>query len=103
MTKLYDTSLTSHLVIGQPEIIYHESRMPYTMDGSWASLREDDGTMTFFETALGKLPYYFRHSGTPDDPLQKELTPFVWDYNGYNHSHLRDAGSTTSTNIRTEL
>lgn len=73
------------LVIGKPEVIYTDARMPYTMDGSWASLRGDDGKVVFFETAMAKKPYYFRHTGTPDDPLKKELAPFSWNYNGYNH------------------
>ena len=80
------TDPLSRLVIGKPEIIYTDAQMPYTMDGSWASLRADNGQMVFFETAMAKKPYYFRHTGTPDDPLKKELTPFVWDYNGYNQS-----------------
>ncbi|MEI6492618.1 MAG: hypothetical protein WCO94_08725 [Verrucomicrobiota bacterium] len=76
----------SRLVIGSPRVIYADAQMPYTMDGSWASLREADGSITIFETAMAKKPYYFRHSGTPDNPLKKELAPFAWDYNGYNHT-----------------
>jgi len=76
----------NRLVIGSPRIIYTDAQMPYTMDGSWATLREANGSMTFFETAMAKKPYYFRHSGTPDHPLKRELAPFAWDYNGYNHT-----------------
>ena len=75
----------SRLQIGQPEIIYTDSQMPYTMDASWASLRENDGSMTVFETAMALNPYYFRNSGTPGDPLQTALAPYSLDYNGYNH------------------
>jgi hypothetical protein len=76
----------SRLVIGKPQIVYTDAQMPYTMDGSWATVRETNGSMTFFETAMGKKPYYFRHSGTSDHPLKQELAPFSWDYNGYNHT-----------------
>jgi len=76
----------SRLEIGQPEVIYTDAQMPYTMDASWASLRENNGSMTVFETAMGLNPYYFRHSGTPDAPLQTALAPYSFDYNGYNQT-----------------
>jgi hypothetical protein len=57
------------------------------MDASWATLKNEDGTVTFFETAMGKKPYYFRHKGTPDNPLKTQIEPFTWDYNGYNKIH----------------
>lgn len=74
----------SRLNIGQPEVIYTDAQMPYTMDASWAPIKENDGSMTLFETAMGLIPYYFRHSGVPDNPLQLALAPYVFDYNGYN-------------------
>lgn len=74
------------MVIGSPEIIYTDDRMPYTMDASWATLRQPDGSTTFFQTAMGLMPYYFRHSGTPDDPLKDALPPYSFDYRGHNHA-----------------
>jgi len=56
------------------------------MDASWATLKNADGSMTFFETAMGKFPYYFRHTGPYSDPLKTQLNKFNWDYNGYNHT-----------------
>ncbi len=81
------SSVMDRLVIGSPEVIYHDDRMPYTMDASWATLREKDGTTTFFQTAMGLKPYFFRHSGTPDDPLKAALPPYSFDYRGHNETH----------------
>lgn len=66
--------------------IYSDPQMPYTMDASWATLKNADGSMTFFETAMGKFPYYFRHTGPYSDPLKTQLNKFNWDYNGYNYT-----------------
>lgn len=74
------------LEIGPAVFLYPDSLMPYTVDGSWSSIRNSDGGMTFFETAMAKRPYYYRHTGTFNDPLKTELAPFVWDYNGYNNN-----------------
>lgn len=81
------SSSMDRLAIGSPEVIYTDNRMPYTMDGSWATLREKDGTTTFFQTAMGLKPYYFRHSGTADDPLKAALPPYSFDYRGHNETH----------------
>jgi hypothetical protein len=70
--------------IGQLTQIYKDSQLPFTMDASWGTLKNADGTITFFETAMGKSPYYYRYTGTFDNPLKTALTPFVIDYNGYN-------------------
>ncbi|MBV5349428.1 hypothetical protein JZU61_07255 [bacterium] len=75
------------ITLGPLNRIYADSQMPYTMDGSWATLKNADGSMTFFETAMGRFPYYYRHTGTFDNPLKTQFDPFVWDYNGYNHEH----------------
>jgi hypothetical protein len=75
---------TPQLVIEKPEIILTEAQMPYTMDGSWAPLRRSDGRMVFFATALAKKPYYFRYSGTMENPWEKEEEPFIWDFSGHN-------------------
>ncbi|MFM2297641.1 MAG: hypothetical protein RL117_1348 [Verrucomicrobiota bacterium] len=76
----------SRLEISAPQTIYTDEQMPYTMDASWATLREKDGSTTFFQTAMGHQPYYFRHSGTADAPLQKALPPYQLDYRGHNHT-----------------
>lgn len=73
-----------NIKIGPLTLVYKDSQMPYTMDASWATLKNPDGTITFFETAMGKSPYYYRHSGPLNNPLQTELPPYVFDYNGYN-------------------
>lgn len=80
------SSVMDRLVIGSPEVIQTDDRMPYTMDASWATLREKDGTTTFFQTAMGLKPYYFRHGGTPDDPLKTPLPPYSFDYRGHNQT-----------------
>ncbi len=74
------------ITLGPLTPIYSDLQMPYTMDCSWATLKNADGSMTFFETAMGKFPYYFRHTGTYSDPLKTQLNKFNWDYNGYNHT-----------------
>jgi len=74
------------ICLGPLTRLYADSEMPYTMDGSWATLKNADGSMTFYETAMAKAPYYFRHAGPPGNPLQKQLAPFKWDYNGFNHA-----------------
>lgn len=74
------------ITLGPLTRIYSDQQMPYTMDCSWATLKNADGSMTFFETAMGKFPYYFRHSGPYSDPLKTQLDKFNWDYNGYNHT-----------------
>ena len=79
-------STMARLEIGSPEVIYTDDRIPYTMDASWATLRQPDGTTTFFHTAMGHKPYYFRHAGTPDNPLQTELPAYSFDYSGHNHT-----------------
>lgn len=79
-------SAMDRMVIGSPEVVYNDDRMPYTMDGSWATLREKDGTTSFFQTAMGLKPYYFRHSGTPEDPLKAALPPYSFDYRGHNET-----------------
>ena len=58
-----ESSVMNRLVTGSPEVIYTDDQMPYTVDASWATLREKDGSTTFFQTAMGLKPYYFRHSG----------------------------------------
>lgn len=75
-----------NIKIGPLTRVYEDSQMPYTMDASWATLKNPDGTITFFETAMGKSPYYYRHTGPLDNPLQTELSPYVFDYNGYNNT-----------------
>ena len=74
------------ITIGPLTRIYSDPQMPYTMDASWATLKNADGSMTFFETAMGKFPYYFRHTGPYSDPLKTQLDKFNWDYNGYNNT-----------------
>jgi len=73
------------ITLGPLKQIYSDLQMPYTMDCSWATLKNADGSMTFYETAMGKFPYYFRHTGPYNDPLKTQLDKFNWDYNGYNH------------------
>ena len=74
------------LVLSPLTLVYNDINLPYTMDASWATLKNGDETVTFFETAMGKSPYYYRHKGTYDKPLQTVLTPFKWDYNGFNNT-----------------
>lgn len=80
------SSVMDRLEIGSPEVIYTDDRMPYTMDASWATLREKDGSTTFFQTAMGLKPYYFRHGGTPDDPLKTPSPSYSFDYRGHNQT-----------------
>lgn len=80
------SSSMDRLVIGSPQVIYQDAQMPYTMDASWATLRDEDGNTTFFQTAMGLKPYYFRHSGIPDAPLNSKLTPYSFDYRGHNET-----------------
>ncbi len=75
----------TRLSVGHPQIVYPHARMPYTMDGSWATLALGGGRVMFFETDMGHKPYYFRYSGIAGDPLQKAEAPFAIDYNGYGH------------------
>ncbi len=84
--RIKASSTMDRMQIGSPEIIYTDDRMPYTMDASWATLRGKDGSTTFFQTAMGLKPYYFRHSGTPDDPLKAALPPYSFDYRGNNQA-----------------
>lgn len=84
-SRIRSTSM-DRLVIGSPEVIYQDAQLPYTMDASWATLREKDGSTTFFQTAMGLKPYYFRHSGTPDNPLKTLLPPYSFDYRGHNET-----------------
>jgi len=78
-------SIYGKISMGKLNLLYSNSVMPYTMDASWATLRNSDSSITFFETAMGTLPYYYRYSGTASDPLNKVLLPFKWDYNGFNN------------------
>lgn len=80
-----DTSKIGNIKLGPLTSVYKDPRMPYTLDCSWATLKNEDGTITFFETAMAKNPYYFRHKGTLNDPLATELEPFKVDHNGYNN------------------
>jgi len=73
------------ITLSPSKLLYYGFKLPYTMDASWATLKNSDGTLTFFETAMGKSPYYFRHKGTFDNPLKTELEPFKWDYNGFDN------------------
>jgi hypothetical protein len=74
------------LSISPIKILYNDSQLPFTMDGSWATLNNRNGTTTFFETDMGKFPFYYRYSGSIDNPLNVPLTPFIIDYNGYNNT-----------------
>jgi len=80
------SSSMDRLVIASPQVIYQDAQMHYTMDASWATLRDEDGNTTFFQTAMGLKPYCFRHSGIPDAPLNSKLTPYSFDYRGHNET-----------------
>lgn len=80
------TATMNRLQISEPQLIYTDEQIPYTMDASWATLRGKDGVTTFFQTAMEHQPYFYRHRGNADAPLQQALEPYQFDYRGTNHT-----------------
>lgn len=72
-----------NIKISAPELIYTDSELSYTVDGSCCTLRRSDGKVDSWTTDLGEKPYYRHFRGTVDNPFEEELAPFTWDYNGY--------------------
>ena len=71
------------ITVGAPALVYPDSEMPYTIDGSFSTLRQPDGSILYWETANGDRPYFYLHRGTAEDPLASLEATFAWDYNGY--------------------
>ena len=54
-------------------------QMPFTMDGSFATLNNGNGTTTFFESGPGSLTSgNLSYIGTVDNPLQTQQSNFTW-------------------------
>ncbi len=75
--------LNKKITVSAPELVYKDSELSYTVDGSCCTLRRDDGKIDFWTTDLGEMPYYRRFRGTAEDPFAEEIRPFEWDYNNY--------------------
>ncbi len=71
------------ITVGAPELVVPDNGMPYTLDGTFATLRQPDGSILYWETANGDRPYFYLHRGTAEDPFASLETTFGWDYNGY--------------------
>lgn len=55
----------------------------FTMDGSLSPIKNPDGSITYFATDLGALPYYRMYKGTETSPFDSFEGEFFWDYNCY--------------------
>ena len=65
------------------ELIYDDPQMPFTFDGTLCTLRQPNGEVRVWETDLGTKPYYFIFQGPAENPLERRIGGFTWDYNGY--------------------
>src|SRR5215471_9595452 len=65
-------SASPSLTIGDAQLLYSDAQMPFTMDGSFATLKRDATTM-----------YIWHHSGPRTQkwfgPLDNPLQTLVWD------------------------
>jgi hypothetical protein len=60
-------SASPSLTVGAVQQLYSDAQMPFTMDGSFATLKRDASTMYFFHS-LG--PQNFKYFGPLNNPLQ---------------------------------
>ncbi len=74
---------TDRIEVGPLEVVYTDDQLSFTVDASCCKLRNEDGSVDFWTTDLGELPYHRHFRGTEEDPFATELEPFEWDYNGY--------------------
>ena len=67
-------SASPSLTVGGAQLLYSDAQLPFTMDGSFATLKRDSTTMYFWHTDFG--------SGTPNSkwfgPLNNPLQTNVW-------------------------
>jgi hypothetical protein len=66
-----------------PVLLYSDNQMPYTMDANFATLKQDDNTMCFFESGGTTQKY----CGSSDNPLKtfqwKKNMPTLWNMQGF--------------------
>ena len=53
---------------GDATVVYTDPQMPFTMDGSFATLNNGNGTTTFFETSGNS---FYRYTGTAAYPSRR--------------------------------
>jgi autotransporter-associated beta strand protein len=73
---------TNVINIGDAELLYADSQMPFTMDASFATLKRDSNTMQFFETDRGTSVYPLRYHGPLAYPLQTHDANAGWNFSG---------------------
>ena len=79
--------LLARVHVSEPELIYTDKELKFTLDGSFCTLRQDDGSVLYWETANGSnYPPFLLYKGTEDDPLQEWLGLFEWDFGEVRHN-----------------
>jgi hypothetical protein len=72
------------IIIGPAELLYPDSRVPFYVDASFATLKKNSTEINFFHTAFHDTYKYY---GPPDDPLKKmewkRKDSVLYDMQGY--------------------
>jgi hypothetical protein len=77
-------SWAAGLTIGSAELLYTDAQLPFTMDGSFATVKRDASTMYFFHT---EYDVTYKYVGPLSNPLQTKVWSksygTLWNMNGF--------------------
>lgn len=70
MSERASVAIAATLTVGSPELLYADAQMPFTMDGSFATLRRDATTSFFWHADFSQDAAYSRWYGPLNNPLR---------------------------------